>query len=72
MTNYEIIRAWKDESYRASLTDTERSLLPESPAGALELDDAVLANAVGGDMTGNTICQGTCGFLSYGCCHAPQ
>ncbi|WP_437670566.1 mersacidin/lichenicidin family type 2 lantibiotic [Sorangium sp. So ce131] len=40
MSNIDIIRAWKDESYRLSLSDAERALLPESPAGPVELGDA--------------------------------
>jgi mersacidin/lichenicidin family type 2 lantibiotic len=43
-----IIRAWKDQEYRQGLTDEERVLLPEHPAGLLELDDADLAQVAGG------------------------
>ena len=48
MTNRSIIRAWKDESYRLSLTEAERALLPAHPAGRIELSDAALADAAGG------------------------
>ncbi|WP_420854465.1 mersacidin/lichenicidin family type 2 lantibiotic [Sorangium cellulosum] len=34
-----MIRAWKDESYRLSLSDAQRALLPESPVGPVELSD---------------------------------
>ena len=44
-----IIRAWKDEEYRMSLSDEERSLLPDNPAGPMELSDADLESIVGGD-----------------------
>jgi len=36
MKNLDIIRAWKDEAYRASLSKEERAMLPENPAGELE------------------------------------
>jgi mersacidin/lichenicidin family type 2 lantibiotic len=42
-----IIRAWKDEEYRMSLSDEERSLLPDNPAGPMELSDADLDSVVG-------------------------
>jgi mersacidin/lichenicidin family type 2 lantibiotic len=36
MSKRDIIRAWKDEDYRETLTGAE---LPEHPAGIVELDD---------------------------------
>lgn len=45
MSKIDIIRSWKDESYRLSLGEAERALLPENPAGPLELDDAELTGA---------------------------
>ncbi|MBV9232316.1 MAG: mersacidin/lichenicidin family type 2 lantibiotic [Chloroflexi bacterium] len=41
------IRAWKDEAYRASLSEEERSMLPASPVGELELSDAELESVLG-------------------------
>ena len=43
----DIIRAWKDPSYRASLTHEEKSRLPENPAGLVELTDEQLKKASG-------------------------
>ncbi len=37
MSKKDIIRAWKDEEYRRSLGDAQRSLLPENPAGLIEM-----------------------------------
>jgi mersacidin/lichenicidin family type 2 lantibiotic len=53
---FDIIRAWKDESYRSSLSSQEQAMLPENPAGALDLSDAELetiqgAANVGGDAS---------------------
>jgi mersacidin/lichenicidin family type 2 lantibiotic len=43
-----IIRAWKDKEYRMSLSDEELSLLPDNPAGPMELSDDLLESIVGG------------------------
>jgi mersacidin/lichenicidin family type 2 lantibiotic len=61
-----IIRAWKDASFRAGLSDTERALLPEHPSGLIELDDAQLETAAGArpPYTENN----TCTLDSYVCC----
>lgn len=40
-----IVRAWKDPEFRAQLTEEERALLPDLPAGVLELDDDLLKSA---------------------------
>jgi mersacidin/lichenicidin family type 2 lantibiotic len=59
-----IIRAWKDESYRLSLTAAEQAALPANPAGIVELSDAQLG-AVNGAAgyctqycTNKTACSG--------------
>ncbi len=44
----DIARAWKDEAYRQSLSSEELALLPENPAGELELNDAELGSVQGG------------------------
>jgi len=44
----QIIRAWKDPSYRLSLSITERANLPENPAGVIELTSTELAEIKGG------------------------
>ncbi len=48
MSKIEIIRAWKDEEYRASLSEAERAKLPEHPAGLIELTDVELNMVAGG------------------------
>jgi mersacidin/lichenicidin family type 2 lantibiotic len=48
MSRLNIIRAWKDEAYRMSLSAAERALLPDNPAGAIELADPELGQAAGG------------------------
>ena len=39
MTHLDIIRAWKNEEYRLSLSEAERALLPAHPAGLITLTD---------------------------------
>jgi mersacidin/lichenicidin family type 2 lantibiotic len=70
-----LVRAWKDEEFRLSLSEAERALLPENPAGSLELSDAELDQVTGGSdkcglscfftviiCGGSFICAGTfCG-----------
>jgi mersacidin/lichenicidin family type 2 lantibiotic len=50
MSSDQIERAWKDKEYRGSLTDNERSELPDHPSGAVELPDAIL-DRIGGGTT---------------------
>jgi mersacidin/lichenicidin family type 2 lantibiotic len=39
MSRLDIIRAWKDQAYRQSLSEAERAALPANPAGAVELTE---------------------------------
>jgi mersacidin/lichenicidin family type 2 lantibiotic len=39
MNKTDVIRAWKDPVYRATLTPEQIASLPEHPAGAIELAD---------------------------------
>jgi mersacidin/lichenicidin family type 2 lantibiotic len=50
----DIIRAWKDEEYRNSLSEEQRSQLPENPAGMVELPDADMERIAGGVEIKNT------------------
>ncbi len=71
MKSEKIVRSWKDEDYRLSLSSAEQSLLPDHPAGLIELTDAELNGVDGG--TGGTFTP-TCGLticlptLDYGIC----
>ncbi len=49
MSNVDIIRAWKDSEYRASLDESQREQLPENPVG-MPLSDEELEQ-VGGAGT---------------------
>lgn len=48
MKTSDIIRAWKDEEFRNSLSEAERQSLPSNPAGLLELTDEALDSVGGG------------------------
>lgn len=82
----DVIKAWKDPVYRASLSTKERESLPAHPAGGVELSDSEL-DGVSGAATSSvpcgiasfvtaaacntfsdTLCSGTCGPWSIGCC----
>jgi mersacidin/lichenicidin family type 2 lantibiotic len=56
MSMLEIIRAWKDEDYRLSLSETERELVPAHPAGVIELTDCELDEVVGGGCNCSCCC----------------
>jgi mersacidin/lichenicidin family type 2 lantibiotic len=47
MSYREIIRAWKGKEDRRSLSKEQRAVLPEHPAGLIELEDAELDNVPG-------------------------
>lgn len=49
----DIIRAWKDDTYRQSLSEEQLSLLPANPAGEVELAESDLQFVYGsGDVGG--------------------
>ncbi len=50
--NFDIVRAWKDTAYHASLSDEEQAQLPISPAGESELSEADLEVISGGHHGG--------------------
>ena len=60
---FDIVRAWKDESYRQSLDEEQLSMLPANPVG--ELSDAELATILGagggGGMPGGPVGGGPVG-----------
>ena len=59
MNRIDIVRAWKDEAYRLSLSEAERAALPENPAGVTELNETSLGETAGagGLNTSPLVCQ---------------
>ena len=53
MSDLELVRAWKNVQYRNQLSVSEQALLPEHPAGSIELDDGELTQIQGGTIFGS-------------------
>lgn len=76
MSEFDTIRAWKGNRYRERLSESERAQLPDNPAGAIELAESILEDAVGG-FRPLTLGMGcviplppvlTLPYETYGCC----
>lgn len=50
MDKKDIVRAWRDPDYYQSLTDAERAVMPDHPAGIVELSDRELNGVTGGEV----------------------
>lgn len=51
MSKLDVVRAWKDEEYRESLSAADRSQLPQNPAGIIELTDQDMNGVEGGTIS---------------------
>jgi mersacidin/lichenicidin family type 2 lantibiotic len=60
MSRVDVIRAWKDEEYRASLSEAERAQLPAHPAGLIELDDQEMKAVLGAGTATSCFRRCTC------------
>jgi mersacidin/lichenicidin family type 2 lantibiotic len=59
---FDIVRAWKDASYRQGLSPEQQALVPASPVGDFELSEAELDAINGGAQGGSLVgCQFTGG-----------
>ncbi|HEU4391919.1 MAG TPA: mersacidin/lichenicidin family type 2 lantibiotic [Blastocatellia bacterium] len=71
MSRLDVVRAWKDEEYRIGLSDEERGLLPENPAGTLDLPEiggGANVEAITIFRTCDGICTGDFAPCSWGGC----
>lgn len=59
LTHEQVIRAWKDEEYRNSLTPVQLAALPAAPSQIDELTDEEL-EAVAGGASGCTCTNTSC------------
>ncbi|MBD2328722.1 mersacidin/lichenicidin family type 2 lantibiotic [Alkalinema sp. FACHB-956] len=50
MSQENIIRAWKDADFRNSLSRDAKTVLPDNPAGLIQLNDTELGAISGGQM----------------------
>jgi len=60
MSENEIIRSWKDEEFRNSLSPAQRSVLPGNPAGLIELTDEALDDLIAGAAAMDSCCWSSC------------
>lgn len=56
MSKHDVIRAWKDAEFRSGLSQRQRAMLPESPAGSVDLSDSDLDSVLGGSLTLGVVC----------------
>ena len=71
MSTLQIVRAWKDETYRNSLTAEQRAALPAHPAGAIEFDRTARAAKTNGNKCGSPLpttmdCTYYCSWCTVG------
>jgi mersacidin/lichenicidin family type 2 lantibiotic len=64
MSKVDVVRAWKDEEYRLSLTEAERASLPVHPAGLIELEDDQMKSIVGAGTGGTSCFNNRCTCMS--------
>jgi mersacidin/lichenicidin family type 2 lantibiotic len=55
MSKIDIVRAWKDPVYRASLSAEQRAALPQNPAGSVEISDEDLGKVSAGAIRGGAV-----------------
>jgi len=69
MNTINLIRAWKDAEYRATLSAEELAALPQHPAGLVELPEEEMAAVAGGRSYFTGTCGRVCQILTpqYGC-----
>ena len=74
MSDQDVVRAWRDAEYRASLSEVEQAALPAHPAGERRLTGEELGLVAGGNVpilrTNRyfpTCMPGTCSHTSW-CC----
>jgi mersacidin/lichenicidin family type 2 lantibiotic len=67
MSKINVVRAWKDEKFRKSLSAEQQAMLPENPVGRVELSDAQLGGSGAGDPTviATYFCTLTCTWDSH-------
>ncbi len=65
MKKEQVIRAWKDEEFRNTLTEEECNSIPPNPAGMINISDTELQLVTGGQ---EELAFATEWVLSFGCC----
>ena len=68
MNKIDVIRAWKDPLYRATLSEEQLAALPMHPAGLTDLNDDQLRMASGGAETTAPTCTEYTFLNRRSCC----
>lgn len=78
ISDIDVVRAWKDEEYRSSLTEAQRAQIPDNPAGLVDLTDEEINGIEGGlsiKLSGGRVCTVTaecaCRWTLTGRCRCP-
>jgi mersacidin/lichenicidin family type 2 lantibiotic len=67
MSTRNVIKAWKNQAYRNSLSAAERAALPVNPAGSIEISDEDLGKVAGGALPISRLCTLTNCTCVYNC-----
>lgn len=67
MTRNDIIRAWKDPAYRATLTQEQMAELPPNPIGTFELTESEMQQVAGAGGTGGNNLRSDCCWTNPTC-----
>ena len=67
MKKIDVVRAWRDEEYRDSLSVEERASLPDNPAGLATISDETLRSITGGCCETNYVgcSRAVCSCVTY-------
>ena len=70
MSKTDVVRAWRDPEYRASLSDHELAALPPNPAGELSMTDVRFHRASGPSKNSSATTAWFCTNYTFrvGCC----
>jgi len=68
MSHLNIVRAWKDEEYRSSLSEVDRAQLPENPAGSIDtIDGFAQEMMIAGAGSFECTCLSECVSINVAC-----
>lgn len=57
MSNYDVIKAWKNPGYRNSLSAEQFAAMPANPAGTIEVDDSTIGHLAGAAAPQTSLCE---------------
>jgi len=66
MNTDQIVKSWKDQHYSHALSTAEQTLLPENPAGLMELSDEEIMGVSGGNWVNSVVLTVTIAIIIMG------